>query len=268
VKRAFVVVTTCTVLIVAGVQPARARVISLADISITRVSFTLTGGIKVRMAYSCPNGAHPVADVGTILVVTQQRGDTPGGSSPAIDFSDELVCNGNGHTVRVRVHDASTFNTSDPIRAVVNINLTDSNGYSLYAQDANTVQPMAAPEPATTMSNANVTSVRVGDTGAVRVHFSYTCPRRYVSDSARAQLFVTQTQSPNGPQRSAMKRIAHLIVCDGTRHNVVARVRESHEGDPFIRAMLHAFVDVTAVRLSGATAALENGKTFTFKLPR
>jgi hypothetical protein len=240
--------------------PAFAQATALAHFDITQVSFTATGAIKVQMAYSCPANSVFDRDQGTILVVEQERTGAGTGLGP---FSHKLVCDGRTNSVVIRVVGATQmgFDTSAPIEVIVNASLHDADGVLLGAVDANTVRPHAAPDPARTLADADVMGMTFTSRGSVRVRFSYKCPLRYEPVVRSTRLFLNQIDSMN-TQITGYKRISALIVCDGTRHDAVAKVRgESRQGERFDpTAPLNVFVDATVSRPNGTTALFANEK--------
>ena len=260
-RRALSLAAICvSVSLLSSPVAAVADPLALVHFDITQVSFTSTGAIKVQLAYTCPPNAVPDPDEGTILVVVQESTNT---GSPRVGFSHKVVCDGRENSLVARIAGATDlgFDMSGPLRIIVNVSLDEEGGGLLFAEDADTVRPQVAPNPARTLADADVTGMTFTSKGSVRVHFSYKCPLGYEPVARSTRLFVNQINSMN-TQIVSHKRIAALIVCDGTRHDAVAKVRESREGEQFDPNLpLHAFLDITASRPNGTTVSFANGET-------
>jgi hypothetical protein len=223
-------------------------------IGVSEMSFTAAGAIRVELTYSCPIGFRPVRDFPTYLRATQQQGGGVVVKSPIVEFTDKIVCDGQDPRIVVRIHRVRDFNTSDRIGVESTFAVRNADGDFRGGEDSPVFRPAAAPHPATTVAEADVSRVTFTSTGAVRVHFLYVCLPRFEA-LTRSRLFLSQVDAGG-----VIVRLANLVVCDGTRRIAAARVPPQDARAFVATKPIHPLVTILVRRPTGAMMGFGNGK--------
>jgi hypothetical protein len=229
---------------------ALAEPVTLTHIELEQMSFTATG-LRVEISYACPSRFHAIGVGGTYLAATQHQSDAVVVDSPPVEFGDQIVCDGQDHPVVARIHRVQDFNTTDRITFDTTFAVRNADHFVLSGEDIETVRPTIAPDPATTLADAELRQISFASTGALRVRFSYVCPSPF-HPVDRSRIYVFQT-------RSIALRIVDLVVCDGTRH--IAAARFANDNETFVATWpIHAHVGIRFSHRTRVTMWAGNGK--------
>jgi hypothetical protein len=215
----------------AAAAPAAAAV--RAEIDVRGVRFTSSGSVRVSAFVTCSPRFRVVTDpTGTpqtwMRVVQTLHGGQTVLVSDLKSFQGQVVCDGRSHRVRkIFPGDAAVerFNENAPLTVIAIVHLVDPPGVPIELDAEETfVFPTrtSSREPVA----VDVTNLRFGVNGGVRVRAFVKCPDRYrlrLASGDRATVDLEQRfyKRKGGSIREivrvARKDVSRDIVCDGTR---------------------------------------------------
>ena len=210
-----------------------------AEIDVRAVRFTASGAVRVTASVICSarfqvvNDPSGTPETWMRVVQTLHRGNTVL-VSDLKSFQGQIVCDGRSHHVRkVFAGDAAVerFHENAPLTVIAIVHLVDPPGVPIELDTEETfVFPTrtSSREPVV----VDVTNLRFGAKGGVRVQAFVKCPERYrlrhaAGDHATMDLEQRFYKRKGGSIREivrvARKDVSHDVVCNGTRRAFTQR---------------------------------------------
>ena len=196
---------------------------ALIDAEIRSVRLMDSGDVRVEVTYRCD----------------ERYGDAPPHISLHIEpdgyaaawAGDGAICDGTAHTLVRRLKALDGQQIGERIIVYVDVNVVDSPsdpypaGLWAGGSDIYSVEPDGS---LSRLIDLRIQRTQVNDRGRLVVGMSYECPPGYgvgADDPDWAEVHVYQLRSQDSIAWERIDTLADDVVCDGTRHTLVKRIR-------------------------------------------
>jgi hypothetical protein len=216
-------------------HPAHAGTSKLIEADITSARLMENGSVRVEAMYWCDEGygSTPPEDRRAKMFFQHPQGYSE-------TTNDEAICDGTTHTLvkRLRSVDGQEIDERLPVSVYFSVEVghSPSNPYpgGLSALEADAIW-LTGDGATSIMADIELGQLRLNDRGRFVVRLAYQCPTGWYVDSEDdvdwADIELRQIRSRD-TSWDAWRTLAYDIVCDGTLHTVVKRIRAAPRSRP------------------------------------